>query len=231
MSISPDKFRGTFFLLAVLLAGSLGTAAEFSCEFKPGGWDVSDWVMVKSPRWDYRGSWEQEADHIRNKVPADATEEEMLHKRAGETYTSMLWKEKISGSKKVVIRAEMSFDYQMAPLLVIAPEYGQAADACPEYRQHWEIVLYDKGINVWHHQYADGKPSWYRAAALKTGFASNEKVTMTVTINFAGRVPQMEISANGKTFSYAELQLPNDFFVGLTACEGVNRFWNFSVNY
>jgi hypothetical protein len=56
-------------------------------------------------------------------------------------------------------------------------------------------------------------------------------VTLTVSINFSGRVPQMVISANDNTFSYAELQLPRNFFVGLTACEGVNRFWNFSVKY
>lgn len=220
-----------FLLLTFALVGFTLAAAEFSCQFTAGGWDVADWVMVKSPRWAYRGVWEQEADHIRNKVPADATEQEMLGKRAGETYTSMLWKEKISASKKVIIRSTMSFDYQMAPLLVIAPEYGQGADALPEYRQHWEIVLYDKGINVWHHQYADGKPSWYRAAALNTKFAPKEKLTLTVTVNFSGRVPQLEISANGHTFSYAELQLPKSFFVGLTACEGVNRFYNCSVSY
>ncbi|MDD3953036.1 MAG: hypothetical protein PHY82_03870 [Lentisphaeria bacterium] len=217
--------------LVFLWVGFSLSAAEFSCLFSPGGWNKEDWVMVKSPRWDYLGIWEQEADHIRNKVPADATENEMLGKRAGETYTSMLWKEKISAHKKVVICAEMSFDYQMAPLLVIASEYGKDSGACPEYRQHWEIVLYDKGINVWHHQYADGKPSWYKAAALHTAFAPNQKVMMTVTINFAGKVPQLEIRADGKTFSYAELQLPKSFFVGLTACEGVNRFYSFSVTY
>jgi hypothetical protein len=220
-----------FILLIFILFAFTLVAAEFSCMFSPGDWRKEDWVMVKSPRWDYRGVWEQEADHIWNKVPADATEAEMLSKRAGETYTSMLWKEKISANKKVVISAEMSFDYQMAPLLVIAPEYGQSADAYPEYRQHWEIVLYDKGINVWHHQYADGKPSWYLAASLKAAFPKKEKVTLTVSINFSGRVPQMVISANDNTFSYAELQLPRNFFVGLTACEGVNRFWNFSVKY
>ncbi len=220
-----------FLCLFILLSGFVLPAAEFSCKFVPGGWNVADWVLVKSPRWAYRGSWEQDSDHIRNKVPADATDAEMLGKRAGETYTSMLWKEKISGSKTVVIRAEMSFDYQMAPLLVIAPEYGQGADALPEYRQHWEIVLYDKGINVWHHQYADGKPAWYKAAALNTTFAPRQKVMLTVSMNFAGKVPQLEISADGHTFSYAELQLPTSFFVGLTACEGVNRFYNFSVNY
>ncbi len=220
-----------FFLSLFLLAALTLSAAEFAAVFSSGSWKSDDWLLVKSPRWDYRGTWEQEGDHIRNAVPADASEAEMLGKRAAETYTSMLWKKKISGSKKVLISAEMSFDHRMAPLLVIAPEYGNSADGHPEYRQHWEIVLYDKGINIWHHQYADGKPSWYRAAALNATFAAKEKVTLTLSINFSGKVPQMEVSANGNTFSYAELNLPQSFYVGLTGCEGVNRFWNFSVKY
>lgn len=224
-------FPRRFLLLLFLLLGFSLLAAEFSAVFSRGKWNSADWLMVKSPRWDYRGVWEQEDDHIYNRVPADASEVEMLGKRAGETYTSMLWKEKISVSKKVLISAEMSFDYQMAPLLVIAPDYAVNAEGHHEYREHWEIVLYDKGINVWHHQYADGKPSWYKAAAIKTAFPAKEKIVLNMEINLSRGIPQIEISANGNTFSYAELQLPKSFYVGLTACEGVNRFWNFSVKY
>ncbi|MFA6929417.1 MAG: hypothetical protein WCT05_03750 [Lentisphaeria bacterium] len=219
-------FPVVFFLFLTALQ-----AAEFTCAFTPGAWQMEDWIQVKSPRWDYWGSWQQEDDHIRNLVPVDASEQEMLGKRAGETYTSMLWRQKIAGSKKVVIQAELSFDDQMAPLLVIAPDYGKDGTGRPEYREHWEIVIYDKGLNVWHHQYADGKPSWYKAAALKTNFSPKEKLLLVLSINFSGRVPQLEISSGGQTFSYAELQLPNTFYVGLTACEGVNRFYNFSVKF
>ena len=219
-------------LAAFFICTLLGVfAAEFSCDFSAGGWDPADWINVKSPRWPHKGLWQQEEDHIRNQVPADASEQEMLNKRAGETYSSMLWKEKLRGCKRINISCELSFDHRMAPLLVIAPDYGTDAESYPEYRQHWEVVLYDKGLNLCHHSYSDGKASWDKAAAILCDFPAKERIDLQVNINLAGKVPMLEVRAQGKNLSYAELQLPKDFYVGLTGCEGINRFYNFKVRY
>ena len=52
----------------------------------------------------------------------------------------------------------MSFDHLMVPLIVIAPELGKSEDGkYPELRDHYEIVLFYQGINIWHHRYKDGK--------------------------------------------------------------------------
>ena len=51
----------------------------------------------------------------------------------------------------------MSFDHLMAPLIVIAPELGRSADGkYLELRDHYEIVLFFQGINIWHHRYIGG---------------------------------------------------------------------------
>lgn len=215
----------------LLLQLFIVTAAEKNFIFTEGSWDLNDFIQVKSPRWAHLGTWEQEKDHIWNTVPKDASEAEMLSKRAGETYSSLLWKEKIADAKIIEISSEMSFDHRMAPLLVIAPEIGEDANGSPEYREHWEIVLYDKGLNVWHHMFDNGKPHWYKAASILQDFPAKEKIKVTVIIKLNGKVPSIEVKAGNHNLHYAELALPKSFYVGFTGCEGINRFYDFKVKY
>lgn len=192
-------------------------------------WQASDWVLVKSPRWDYFGGWVQQDDHLMNQHPADATPKEMLGKRAAETYTSMVYKHKVSG--RTEIAATMLFEDRMAPELVIAGELGTDAQGRPEYREHWEIVLYDEGINVWHHEIRDGKPFWRKAAYLKTPFLPGVKYTLEALVEFpaGGKGPQLSVTCDGKRFGCLTPTLPEEFLVGVTACEGVNRFYDFKL--
>ena len=138
-------------------------ADTIAVSFGRGKWNAEDFSIVKSPRFDGVGSFVQEADHIVNSVPGGASLEDLLSCPAA--YCAMMHKAELSGN--VLIASRMSFDHRMAPLIVIAPEMGKSADGrYPEFREHYEIVLYDEGLNVWHHRYADGKPSWYRLAYL-----------------------------------------------------------------
>ena len=93
-----------------------------SIEFVEGKWDKGEWTEVKSARWPTVGHWVQRDGHIENAVPADADEKQWQGNRAPETYASMLWNTKLKGSFKV--SSTMEFDYRMAPLIVLAPNYG-----------------------------------------------------------------------------------------------------------
>jgi len=200
---------------------------DYKCLFSEGGWNPDDWLIVKSPRWDYAGSWIQEKDHIANKVPSDASREEMLEKRAGETYTSMILKEKFRGS--VEISSTISFADRMAPLIVIANDYGKDSGNRPEHRDHLEVVLYEKGINVWHHYFKDGKLFTRKAAFMKTPFIANEKYLLAVKIEPNGKGAMITVGAGGKTFGFFDESFPESFHAGITGCEGVNHFYDFSV--
>ena len=216
-------------LLLLLLAALPLLGEEVAFAFGRDQWQASDWVLVKSPRWDYYGGWVQQDDHLVNQHPADATPKEMLGKRAAETYTSMVYKHKVSG--RTEIAATMLFEDRMAPELVIAGELGTDAQGRPEYREHWEIVLYDEGINVWHHEIRDGKPFWRKAAYLKTPFLPGVKYTLEALVEFpaGGKGPQLSVTCDGKRFGCLTPTLPEEFLVGVTACEGVNRFYDFKL--
>ena len=200
----------------------------YQCDFSKGKWEASEWQIIKSPRWSYIGDWEQHPDHIANKVPKNASEEEMLNKRAGETYTSMILKEKFS--QNLTITSTMSFDYRMAPAIVITPGYGKDADDNLEHREHFEIVLFDKGLNVWHHYYTDGKPYWKKAAFIDADFESKNKYSLSVEIKTDERGTTMIVSCEGKTFGFMDDSIPKMFYVGITGCEGVNRFYDFQIS-
>ncbi len=225
------KIRMKFILMTISTLATLTAHAGeilYQCNFSQGKWDASEWQIVKSPRWPDLGTWEQQNDHIRNKVPSNATEKEMLGKRAGETYTSMLLKKKFSPN--LIITSTMSFDHRMAPLLVITPEYGKDAEGNPEHRDHFEIVLYDKGLNVWHHYYTDGKPHWKKAAFINADFEPKKKYTLIVEIKTDKKGTTMIVSCAGKTFGYMDDSIPKQFYIGITGCEGVNRFYDFQIS-
>lgn len=216
------------FFAAFALLGILTLSAEsFQTSFAQGKWNRKDFIMVKSPRWDYMGTMLQGKDHIYNKTP-NVSDEVLFKKYGSAVYAGLVYKKKFSGN--AVISSKMSFDHRMAPLIVIAPRLGTSKKRQPEFREHFEIVLYDQGINVWHHTFKDGKPQWHLAASLYAKFQPKKvydlKVELRQTKGGGGR---MTVTCAGQKLRYEEHDLPTSYFAGIIACEGRNRFYDFKV--
>lgn len=215
-------------MMGVSLSAALpvkdGAPLTYSCRFARNAWNADDWIMVKSPRWAYVGRWVQNADHIVNATPAGATDKDLAGAGATETYTSMVLKPKVGG--KVTIACTMSFDDKFAPLVVLADTLGADDKGNPEYRNHTEIVAYNGGINIWQHYYRDGKPSWVKLAWCDFELKPKTKYEMKVTVN--GK--QIQVTVAGRTIGCTDTDLPDLFHVGLTGCEGKNRFYGFKVD-
>jgi len=220
--------KRVFLACFALFAAGVLMGGEFACQFVAGKWSDNDWILVKSPRWTNIGAWIQKADCIVNRCPEDATKEEMLGKRAQETYTSMVLKNKVTGN--ATITTTTSFDFRMAPEIVIAGPLGADKDGYPEYREHWEIVLYDQGVNVWHHEFRDGKPFWRKAAFVNATLEPGKKYTMTAKIQFTQKVPILEVSCGDICFGCMLPTLPTEYYAGITACEGLNSFYDFKLS-
>ena len=211
----------------LLVAGFASFAGEFKCSFAKGGWSLDDWILVKSPRWSHFGGWVQGNECIENETPAGATPKELLCKFPNDTYTSMVTKTLFKGD--VAISAEMAFTDQMAPLIVIAPELGKSSKGIPEYREHFEIVLYDKGVNVWHHYFQDGKPFWKKAAYCRFALKPNVRYNLNVIIKHTPRGKMMIVRVGAHEFGYMDDSFPDTFHAGITGCEGLNKFYNFKI--
>ncbi|MBN2309779.1 MAG: hypothetical protein JXR94_12455 [Candidatus Hydrogenedentes bacterium] len=223
-------------LLAVAVACSMWAAvaadpappadppAVYACTFAEGGWDRADWILASRPDWDHEGNWIQRPEYIENEVPADATEDEMVSKRAKETYTSMLYKERLEGD--VTIRSKMAFAHRMAPSIVLTSELGPADDKGRRtHLGHFEIVLFDEGINVWRHEFKDGRARWEKRAYARFRLEKDTEYELSVT-----KKGKLLIVAVGEhPFAYHDELLPDTFWAGITGAEGVNRFYDFAL--
>lgn len=215
-------------IIAVLaFAVSVNAYDVFECKFMPGAWNKNDFIGVKSSRWEHIGSFRQEANHIVNVCPKDATDKDMLSKRAGETYAALVYKNPITGNSE--IKADMSFDYRMAPSIVLAGELGKGKNNYPEFREHYEIVLYDQGINVWHHWFENGKQVWKKAGFVKATFQPKVKYEMEVEVKFTAGGTLLEISVGEVKMHVMVNNLPRTYYAGIIGCEGLNRFYEFEI--
>jgi hypothetical protein len=229
--ITPMNIRKTFFaalfpFLAVMAHG------DVNVDFSRGKWDESHWIVVKSPRFDYCHGFTQRDGWIENICP-DLKPKEIYEKYHSAVYSGMVYKDKFKlGS---TISSKMGFDHRMAPLIVIAPELGKSKDGKPEFREHWEVVLYDLGINVWHHYMtADGKPAWHKAASLLLKpdniYKPNLRHDLQVKISKSRKgLKEMFVTCGDYVLQYVDESLPDEFYAGILGCEGRNMFYDFNV--
>ena len=210
-------------MLGLLICAHPVRAESLSWRFTPDGWKPDEWILVKSPRMEHFGKWVQKEDRIQNEVPAGVSPEDLQGKRANDTYTSMVYAKPFTGDLRMAVNLE--FAYHMAPLIVLASELGKDAAGRPEYREHFEICIYNEGVNVWHHSFANGKPSYKKAAHAKFPLKPNTRYLLEVEIK--GKL--MSVKIDGHTFGYADESLPTKFYVGVTGCEGLNAFYDMTV--
>lgn len=188
----------------------------YACDFSQGQWRPAEWRMVQSPRWDRGNEWIQEVDHIRNDGPEQAP---------GETYTSMVLQQSLRPG--FVVHATMSFDDRMAPLLVVGAAPTRLRPGCWQYGEHFEVVLFDEGINLWHHVMAAGQPSWSLAQKWRFAVQANQRYRLSLTVS----ATRLDVALDGRTVGHhIGVQMPAEVAVGVTACEGINRFYDFCVD-
>ena len=203
-------------------------AVTHRSEFLRGAWRQEDWLMLKCPRFDQPvATWIQQDDHIVNPVPRGAAPEDLMGKLAPDTFATMILRRKFTGP--IRISSTMGFDDQMAPLILITPEYAMDARGRPEYRNQLEIVLYNQGLNVWQNTWRAGDCTWRLAAHCKASFQPLTRYRLTVELGLYPAGKELKVTCAGVEFSFFADALPDAFFVGLTACEGVNRFYDFQV--
>ena len=82
-------------------------------------------------------------------------------------------------------------------------------------------------MNIWRCFVKDGK-----LIIRKTAFASfrlEKNVKYLLKVNKTDKM--LTVSIAGRTFGYFDDALPDAFYVGITGCEGLNRFYDFTVRH
>ena len=182
--------------------------------FASGEWNRKEFRYVYSPKYPAITKMYQEENCIVN--DGDMKKNEF-------DYTSILSESKYTRGVKIETRC--SFEDYGAPLIVLSDDIIKGKDGKWYYGRHYEIVMFEGGINVW---YLDLNPDVMKIEnlmRLKFSVSAREIHTLKVQVlddafNISMGEQQVCLSVKG---------LPTEFRVGLTACEGINRFYSLSI--
>lgn len=214
-------------LAAAVAAEACSAAVSVDVSFRRDAWTSNDWMIVKSPRWDYMHGFVQRADRVENECPP-VSGEDVFRKHGRAVYSAMVYGERAAIGQ--TISATMGFDWRMAPLIVIAEKLDVSPEGQRVLGEHWEVVLHDEGINVWHHMIKDGEPFWYRAAYLAAKFERDVPYRLEVRLAKTCKgVKEMIVKCAGHELGYVDNDLPDAFYAGIIGCEGRNSFYDFSI--
>lgn len=125
------------------------------------------------------------------------------------------------------ISAECSFEHFGAPLLVITNDTWER-DGVKLLGLHFEVVAYESGCNIWRIERDDTTPRGIKPTLM---IHDEFKIEDNSRISIKARIEEGKIIANvnGHESVVTGNDIPSEFHVGFTACEGVNRFYNYSI--
>ena len=183
--------------------------------FKKGFWE-NELTYANSFRYVEMPEFVQEDDHVHNR--------KISEERFGYDNISLMTREKLPLGTK--ISTTCSFDNFGAPLIVIAEDLILCDDGKLRYGEYYEIVLYENGVNVWRmHMDENRKVTWHKALGVEFAVAAMEKHELTVET----KENYLVIEACGHKMTLRADDLKSEFHVGIDACEGINRFYELTI--
>ena len=217
--------------IALVRADDAVERGPVDVSFARGRWNPDDFEYAKSWRWPHFNRFEQADEGLVNLLAPDLTPEQVYRTCHDSSYVAMLHRRRFPiGS---AVSSTMSWDYRMAPIIVLAPDVGTSADGVPEFRDHWEVCLYDKGINVWYHYFEGGRQKWHKAADCVAPndrpFKADTKHELVVKTEAYKGHRRLVVTCGDVTFAYVDDNLPETFRAGIIGCEGRNWFYDFKV--
>ena len=143
------------------------------------------------------------------------------------SYVSLITKEKCAVGAKVSMKC--SFGKFGAPLLVFSNDVSSNDDGSKLYGLHFEVVAYENGCNIWH-IVPDPANTERPIRTKKIAFAEfeivpDEIIEVQVEFQQGGIVSTI----NGHQLCCQNEDFPEEFYVGITGCEGPNCFYELKI--
>ena len=207
-------------LLLVVMASHAGAAESLvSLKFTRDGWDPAAWTLCKNPTVEYLGQWVQRDDCIENWTPPDKKTQAL-----DQTLTTMIYNTKVSGNWTATATFEIGAG--SAPGIVIVQDWAPDAQGRPQYGEFYEVIVYEKGLNLWHHfAGADGKRTWEKTCYGTFALKPDTHYTLQVR----RQKQSLQMTVDGHIVGVLLKPLPGEVFVGVEGCEGISRVYDFAV--
>ena len=191
---------------------------------KNGNWK-EEMIYSVSYRFDAKTApaFIQEEDCIVNAKNPDPS---MPH---GYDYINLFLKETYGIGTKLSM--ETSFEDFGAPNICLATKLDIDADGYVRHGEYYEVVLHEKGLSFWKLYLEDGVQSWYRIVSVVFPVANNEIHTLNVNIELGkNNTKFLRTDVKGDHEVYLRIgDMPDEVYVGVSACEQINRIYSFTV--
>ena len=198
---------------------ALAGESLLSVSFAKDAWSPADWVIAHNPTVPHVGKWIQRDTCIENETPTDPAHKSALD----ETLTTMIYGKKFAGN--YTVSATFEIGAGAAPGIILAQDWAPDAAGQPQYGEFYEAIIYEQGINLWHHFARDGKRTYELAAYSK--FALKADTPYKLQALRKGKT--LEISVDGRNVGVLIPALVDELFLGVEGCEGVCRVSDFAV--
>ena len=143
--------------------------------------------------------------------------------REGFDNISLLTAERYSAGVEATLSC--AFEGLGCPEIILVEKLENCEDGVLRYGPCFEVVLYKDGINVWRHFRDDGRCHWHKRLGVKFPVSENEKHILCVRVSENALL----IDVDGQKIELRTEDLPEKFHIGLTACEGIVRLYEMSV--
>ena len=185
--------------------------------FKAGGFNSSDFKYVYSPICKEFAEFEQEDNCIVNRHG----------EQFGYEYISIVTNETYRSGTTITTTCD--FEKFGAPLIVISGDINKDENGYNRYGTHFEVVAYEEGMNVWH---IDAYPERIERP-VKTALIASARFKIEagrkICISLKVCDNALIATVNGVEVKVEHPAVPEEFHAGITACEGINRFYDFSI--
>jgi len=138
-------------------------------------------------------------------------------------FTSILLKDRYGEGTRISFSA--SFESYGAPLLMIAEDLEKDGDGNLRFGHYQEVALWENGFNVW--DIHKGESGFNIEWLLRNDFplAPGQRHEVTVEL----RKKRLKIRVDDRSCELYVPSLPEKVYLGITACEGINRFYRLTL--
>ena len=144
--------------------------------------------------------------------------------REGFDNISLLCPDAVSGSVKAKLRC--SFDEVGCPEIILVKKPEKCEDGSIKYGECFEVVLWKNGVNVWRHfMDEDYKCYWHKRLGLTVPVAEGDihELEVLVEENY------ISFGVDGIKTKLRTEDIFDTYYIGVTACEGIVRLYDFTV--
>lgn len=183
-------------------------------DFEKGKWE-DFFQYVYNVRFPFKPKFIQEEDCIANGRNPEMPD--------GFDYTTIMTKEKYPLGTKLWLTC--SFESYGAPLIMLTDTLNKDEDGDLWYGVGQEFVLWENGFNAFDFFLEDGKLKWNQLLSDNFSVAPGKKHEMCLEFmeNY------IRFSVEGKTTLLRVETLADEFYIGITGCENINRIYSVKI--